>query len=295
MPAVTIVGPGRVGGALALALSANGYTIDSIIYRSRKSAAALERKLKSKPELSTLDEIDAIRSPILFITTGDSEISRVTRKLAKRVSAGTVVFHTSGSLASDVLAPFRQVGASVASFHPLASISSADLGIERFQGASFCLEGDEKAVRIGRRMVRLFGGRSFRIEPSAKVLYHTAAVTAAGHVTALFDVAVSLMERAGLTEKQAQNVLQPLLAGTAANLAVQDTASALTGTIARGDPDALSRHIEALRSSATARETAIFLELALRSLDLAEKRGVDAANIRKMRRAISVAKRDIEC
>jgi predicted short-subunit dehydrogenase-like oxidoreductase (DUF2520 family) len=211
--------------------------------------------------------------------------------LAGKVGPGTTVFHTSGALASDILAPFRDTGCAVASFHPLASVSSPDIGVQRLNGAYICIEGDAAAVRRGRTVARNIGGKPFTISPEAKTLYHAAAVCSAGHSVALFDISLSLMISAGVSRSNARRMLQPLMAGAIENLVSQDTAAALTGTFARADAAALSRQIDSLRDAASDTELEVYLALAERSLDLAEKRGADMASISKMRRRISMAKR----
>jgi predicted short-subunit dehydrogenase-like oxidoreductase (DUF2520 family) len=255
----------------------------------------LASKLKRRPNISTVREASEISSAIVYITVPDDDIAAVVDTIKEKISKRSVVFHTSGSLSSEVLAPLRRTGASVASFHPLASISKPEIGLERFKGAYFCIEGDSKAVRIGKTLARSLGGHPFRIDPPAKALYHAAAVTAAGHAVALFDIAISLMTEAGLSRSESKKVLQPLLAGSVDNLRTQDTAMALTGTFARVDVSTFERHISALKESATDLEMSIYLDLASRSLDLAAKRGADPENISKMRDYIAIAKRDIQC
>lgn len=291
MQGITIVGPGRVGGALGLSLSSKGYRIESIVYRTRRDATALAAKIKTAPELVAFDDVKFIRSAIILITVPDGEISVVVDSLAGKIDKASTIFHTSGSLSSEILDPFRRLGAAVASLHPLASVSTPESGVKRFEGAFFCVEGDRNAVRIGKRLVSKLGGRPFTIDPSAKPLYHAAAVTSSGHATALFDMALSLMTKAGLSRNMARRVLQPLLAGTVANLIEQDTPAALTGPFARVDVATFSRQIDALAASASPSEIGIYLDLAARSLDIAAKRSVDEAIITKMRRQISLAKR----
>jgi predicted short-subunit dehydrogenase-like oxidoreductase (DUF2520 family) len=137
------------------------------------------------------------------------------------------------------------------------------------------------------------GGRPLVISSLHKSLYHAAAVTAAGHVTALFDIAVAFMERSGVDRPTARKMLQPLLAGVADNLNSEDTYKALTGTYARADEGTMRRHLRALNRHATKDETLVFLELALRSLFLAEKSGADAAKLKRMRKELTVAKRSV--
>lgn len=290
MQGITLVGPGRLGGALAIALSRSGYSIDRLVYRSIGPARVAMRSISPKPKLERFDRLQAVRSPILIIATPDQTIINVSRELSNITTSKTHIFHTSGSLSSDVLEPFRRVGCPVASFHPLASISSAVTGSKKFEGAYFCVEGDPSAVRTGKIIARKLGGKPFTIRPESKTIYHAGAVCAAGHVVALFDVALSLMDLAGISREMARRMLRPLLDGTAENLINQDTAEALTGTFARADEDALDRQIHELLENASKQELDVYLSLAERSLDLAGSRGIDASAVARMRKRILLAK-----
>jgi len=279
-----------MGGALALALSRAGLRIDAILYRRTRPSQSLISKLDPKPQLISIEKVANISSPILFIATQDQELPEIPDRLAATTHPGTIVFHTSGSISSDILKPFAENGCITASFHPLASITNWSDGLERFRGAYFCLEGADKAVRTARSLIRKLGGQAFVITAADKPLYHAAAVTAAGHVTALFDVALSLMIKSGLDRQTARHVLQPLLTGVAENLSGHDTPAALTGTFARGDEATLQRHLEALKRKASHEESRIYRDLALRSIKLGEQNGLDARVANRMRRTIKIAK-----
>jgi predicted short-subunit dehydrogenase-like oxidoreductase (DUF2520 family) len=291
---ITVVGPGRLGGALALVLSHSGYKIDTLVYRSHRGIAALARQLEPSPATVRIDKLKDIASPIVIIAVQDEVMADTVRALESSIGTSSTVFHTSGSLSSDILASLRTKRRSIASLHPLASVSNWNDGQHRFRGAYFCLEGDRKAIKVGKELVKKLGGHSIIIDGEHKALYHAAALTAAGHVTALFDVGLGFMVKAGINRKTAKKMLQPLLAGVARNLSVEDTAQALTGTYARGDEGTMQRHLDALRSDATIDESIIYLELAVRSIDLAEKAGTDPARLKKMRHAIMVAKENLE-
>jgi predicted short-subunit dehydrogenase-like oxidoreductase (DUF2520 family) len=279
-----------MGGALAFALSTAGERIDRLVYRDHVPSRALIPALKFTPAVVPVGKIDTINSKILIITTQDEELPAVVKLLAGQTRSGTIVFHTSGSISSDILKPFAERRCSIASLHPLSSITNWKDGVERFPGAYFCLEGDKKAISAGKRLVKKLGGRSFSIKTTEKALYHAAAVTAAGHVTALFDIAVSLMVKTGLDRKSARKILQPLLFGVAQNLATNDTPAALTGTFARGDEETLSRHIAALKKHADKAESSIYFDLAMHSLDIAVRNGLDPKKAARMRRSIKMAK-----
>ena len=292
---ITIIGPGRLGGALALALSRSGSKVSQIVYHSRPRAKRLAAKLHPTPNLVPLGKVETIASKLVLITVPDDAITDTVNAISNAVVGVGTIFHTSGSIPSDVLAPLRANGRTVASIHPLASVSTWEDGVQRFRGSFFCVEGDPKAVTIGKRLVSQLGGRTFTIPAQNKPLYHVAALTAAGQVTALFDIAIGLMMKAGVQREMAKKLLQPLLEGVAKNLATEDTSKSLTGTYARADERTMNRHLLTLGQNATRDEIVVYLELALRSIDLAEKTGVDCSKLESMRKTLMVAKRKIEC
>lgn len=287
---VSVIGAGRLGGALALALADRGYRIENLFARNRQTAESIIDRFKSKPSIQSLADCDRISSQIIIIAVQDAEIERVAKLLVQRTQKGTFIFHTSGSLSSKILAPLAKVGCRTGSIHPLVSISDAALGARRFAGAYFCVEGEREVVKTAEKIVGDLGGQSFRIAERYKTLYHAAAVTAAGHFVALIDAAVEMLAACGLDEKEAQKILLPLVRSTLENLAAQNPARALTGTFARADVETFARHVAALEENVSAEAREIYLELGLRSLQLAAGQGADAKNIGRIREQILLAK-----
>ncbi len=273
MVSVSIIGVGRVGGALALALPKDKYTIDNLIERDESDG-----------------DMPEITSDVVFITTQDSEIVAVAESFAGKLKPGTLVFHTSGSNPSSILDVLKESGCKTGSIHPLVSISSAELGPERFRGAYFCVEGDEEAVNVGKQIVDDLGGKPFAIDTKFKTLYHASAVTACGHLVALFDAAVEMMTNVGLSDADAKEILLPLVTSTMQNLGEQTTAAALTGTFARADIETFTRHLGALNRYVSDDLLEIYLLLGERSLELAAKQGVSPERIDTLRTKVSIAK-----
>lgn len=260
-----------MGGALAIALHRAGYRIDILIDREGKDAAQIARYISPRPEIHSLDSISEISSEIVLITTPDRTIADIALWLSRRLSTrNKLVFHTSGSLSSSVLAPVAVRGRSIGSIHPLVSVSSAMTGAKSFAGAFFCVEGGPSAVKAGMRICDRLGGEPFHLSTDSKPLYHLAAVLAAGHLVALVDVAFSLMSKTGLGGEKARSVLLPLVKSTVANLESQQPVDALTGPLARGDFAVVERHLEVLSRIGSSNEREIYLDLALRSLEIGE-------------------------
>lgn len=292
MQSVSIIGMGRVGGALALALSSAGYNVENLVYRSTDTAAeAIACRITPLPQVLVFDDLQHLNSEIIFITSADPEIQAISARLTTVVPQNTFVFHTSGSLSSEILSELTAIGCETGSIHPLISISNSFLGSERFAGSFFCVEGSADAVAVAKSLVRKLQGSSFSIETKFKSLYHASAVTASGHLVALIDTAIDMLSKCGLESATAKQILMPLIKSTIENLDEQTSVQALTGTFARADIAAFDRHLASFEDNISNQTRRIYLELGDRSLDIAERRGGSADNAEKIRNAISMAKR----
>jgi len=215
-------------------------------------------------------------SSIIIVATPDDAIPGVAKDLAEafqslRVASATrrpIALHTSGAVSSRVLQPLKRQRISIGSIHPLVSISDRNGAGDPLSRAFFSLEGDPAAVRLGRRMARDLGGRSFVIDARSKPLYHAAAVMASPNLTALFDLALEMLNRCGISTRRAHQILLPLLQSTLANLAHQEPARALTGTFKRGDLATAKKHVNALDSAGLNDALQAYAVLGLHSLRL---------------------------
>jgi len=291
---ISIIGAGRLGGALALALAKKKIQIENLAARNFETVEKIAKFIEPPPKILAANDFSEITSDVILITTQDSEIESVANELAAKLKTKPTVFHTSGSLSSEILKDLRTVGCSVGSIHPLVSISDAQLGAERFANAYFCVEGDEAAIETAEKIVERLGGKSFFIAAEYKTLYHASAVTACGHLVALTDAAIEMLTKCGLKNNEAQTVLLPLIKSTVENLETQATAQALTGTFARADAGTLEKHIKILRENVSPEALEIYLQLGARSLNLAEQQNANSENIEKMRGQILLAKKNLK-
>lgn len=284
---VSIIGAGRLGTALAVALSAKGYHIESVVSRGIQSARRAALLIGPSTQSLSIRQASVIPlSKILIITTPDDAIESVSAKLAGNIKwsgRGYVALHASGALSSEALTSLRTVGFSTGSMHPLMSISDSQLGAMSLSRAHFCIEGQSPAVRAARALVRALGGKSFSIKTRDKALYHAAAVMSSGHIVALFDIATEMLTRCGLTAKQSSDVLLPLLTSTVENLAHNTPARALTGPFVRADRSTVIKHLAALRSPNERDALAAYTLLGMRSLLLGLKNGADLSNTKKIK------------
>jgi len=289
-PGISIIGAGRLGIALAISLRALGYPLEALVTRSTASAQRTAALFDAHTPVLAAKQLHQLPpSGIVIVATPDDQLPEVSKNLA-RVPAFNgrtpTVMHTSGALSSTVLSPLAKLGWHTGSLHPLLSVSDAKAAVKALPGTFWCVEGDRVAVQQARTIVRDLKGHSFSIAAENKPLYHAAAVMASGNVVAQFDVAVEMLSRSGLTRKQAQQVLLPLLESTVRNLSRSETSGALTGTFARGDLGTVLRHLEALSGKPFAEARELYRLLGGRSLTLAEANGLDPRTSKGIRRAL---------
>ena len=276
---VNIIGAGRLGTALGIALNKKGYDVISCVSRDRKKAEQSARLIGKNVLSFSSKQISLIpNADVVFITTPDDVIEQVANQLSEiypTANKPNYVFHTSGALSSGGLKSLKQQRISVGSIHPLVSISDSLSGSGMLGKGYYCIEGDKKAVALAKKIVDDLGGKSFSIETKDKALYHAAAVMACGHFVALFDLSVEMLTHCGLNSSEARQSLLPLIQSTVDNLSVSEPSKALTGTFARADLITVEKHIAALRNSNLNDAMKAYILLGLHSLELAEQNGKD--------------------
>jgi predicted short-subunit dehydrogenase-like oxidoreductase (DUF2520 family) len=220
---VRIVGPGRAGGALALALAGVGWTVREPVRHGDQLTEAAR-------------DVD-----LLVIATPDSVLEPVANEIAPCDS--TVVAHLSGAQGLDVLRAHSQRAA----LHPLTSMPTAEVGAQRLRGGAwFAVDAStDQARACVEAVVLVLGGRSFVVQDEHRAAYHAAAAIASNHVVALL----------GSAERVANAVGSPieayleLVRASIDNVEDLGVIDALTGPVARGDWATVERHRAAIDQS----------------------------------------------
>ena len=280
MKSLSIIGCGKVGRTLAaLWLKEKQVILHEVVNTSLASAKDACSFLRAGKPVAEIENLE--RAQIILIATKDNAISDVVGKLVELELNEAVVIHCSGALSSEVLAPLRVKGASIASVHPLHSFSNPEESLHKFAGTFCGIEGDGKAVSMVRPLFEAIGGVIFSLQSENKALYHAATVFASNYIVALLDVAVQCMRKSGIGDEIALKIIEPLLLRNAARVFSAGTEKSLTGPIARGDIETVEKHLDSLR-----REVPSFVSLyqelggiALRITE--EKGGLSSALLRR--------------
>jgi predicted short-subunit dehydrogenase-like oxidoreductase (DUF2520 family) len=242
---IGIVGTGRVAQTLGRLLSENGRPVAAIAGRNpgRTALAALFIGGRTTP---VTIELPALSSHVL-IAVSDRGVEPVAETLAKSGFRCGVALHTCGAKGPQALAVLENQGISCGALHPIQSFASAEQGVASVVGSSFGIDGNPEALRWASSIVALMGGRSLRISPQHRGLYHAAAVMAGSYIAALI-YAVAMLVAAGVERSTALMALAPLVRTSGENSLDLGPVEALTGPIERGDNATVLAHLEDLRS-----------------------------------------------
>lgn len=241
----SVIGCGRVGICLATFLFKKKYEPVGFFSRSKTSAQAARTAAGCGTIFDTAADC-ARAGDIVFITTPDGVIEPICNDLVQQNALGpkTIVFHLSGAHSSEILAQAKQAGAVVGSIHPLQSFTPYEPGqASPFEGINISVEGDPEAVSQGKDIAAALNAQAFAIPTESKTLYHASAVVASNYLVTLVRFALTLLMETGLREDVAFEILSPLIQGTLFNIGSRGCTRALTGPVARGDHETVSRHI----------------------------------------------------
>ncbi len=242
-----------------------------------KSIARRETKglaQRAKARLVALGKVP-LDSDLVWIAVPDDAIAATALRLARTQDwLGKIVFHSSGALTSDELAPLRKRGARVASVHP--SMTFVRGPAPQMRGVAFAVEGDPAAVRVAKRMVQDLGGITYMIKKRNKVLYHAFGSFASPLVIALMASLERVAQAAGIGPDDAKTIMVPLLRQTLRNYLQHDAASAFSGPLVRGDLVTVRRHLAELKAVPEARAVYIALaNAAVKNLPVKNRRAIE--------------------
>ncbi|MBC7363243.1 MAG: DUF2520 domain-containing protein [Candidatus Aminicenantes bacterium] len=279
----SIIGAGRVGTALAAALTAQNWNLKVIVDSVPEKARRL-RKMIGQGQASAEASQAVRRSELIFLCVTDSQIEKVVRQIVKEEVQNKYFFHTSGALSSSLLAPLKEKGARVGSFHPIQTFATETPEKNLFRGIFIGLEGQPEAVRLGLKIARTLKSQVILLSPENKPAYHLACSISSNFLVVLLSEIKDIMKSIGLDEETTLNLLTPLLNKTLHNVKKLGIEASLTGPVIRGDAETVKKHLEI-----TARFPGldrIYRAMALEALKIAEKHGLEEYRLKALKRLL---------
>ena len=208
-----IVGPGRLGHALAGALREAGIDVEGPLGRG------------ARPEAG-----------VVLLTVSDGEIGAAAAAMPPRALIG----HCSGATTLQPLGEHEGF-----SLHPLMTVPEG--GAARFAGAGCAIAGTTgRALRTAEALARALGMTPVEVADEDRAAYHAAASIAANFLVTLEGAAERLAATAGVPRA----LLVPLAEAALRNWAADGAERALTGPVARGDEATVARQRAAVEERA---------------------------------------------
>nr|WP_235603422.1 Rossmann-like and DUF2520 domain-containing protein [Thermoanaerobacter sp. YS13] len=245
---IGFVGAGVVGTSLAFLLSQNGINISGFLSRNLESAKKSAEFTQSSV-FSSYQEV-ITNSDVIIISTNDNSIPEVVNNLSqyKEMLKEKTFAHLSGALNLEVLNPLKKDENNfIMVLHPIQTCPSVSSSLELLPKSYFTLEGDEKAVEIGKEIVNKISGKYIVLNNIVRPLYHAACVVASNYLVALSKFSLLLLKESGFPFENYPDALIPLMEGTLKNIKEKGTTDALTGPIARGDVNTIKLHLENIK------------------------------------------------
>lgn len=245
---MNIIGAGNLGKTLGYLLLKQGVVkIGGICNRSLESSASAIQFIGGGNPFNSIAELPP--SDITLIATPDEIIQSSCVQLSKNslLEEGSLVFHCSGSLTSDVLESVKKKECRIMSIHPMRSFAKPELSISEYRGTYCAMEGDDDAINIVKELFEAIGSNTYKINKSNKSIYHAAGVFASNYLITISQQALVCMEEAGVPDDIAIDVITNLMKGSLANLEkTKSPVKSLTGPIKRGDVETVKKHIDSL-------------------------------------------------
>jgi predicted short-subunit dehydrogenase-like oxidoreductase (DUF2520 family) len=236
---IALVGPGRAGTTIALALLELGWRVASVAGRAPDAPSTVSAAACLGAAQTLVTDVGR-GANVVIIATPDRSIEAAARAIAPSVEPGALVFHLAGSSGIGVFSGLLELrpGVRAGALHPLQLFPSASMGIERLRGAWAAVAGDPQVGDLARAL----GMRPFALADEDRAQYHAAAVVASNHLVALLGQVERLTVACGVPFE----AFAPLVASSVADAFALGPARALTGPVSRGDLATVEKHLATL-------------------------------------------------
>lgn len=243
---VALMGAGRVGSSLALALARAGHPVPVVVDPDRGRALGVSRAVGAG-EVAERPVADPGRAGIILVAVPDGQIAPLAEELAASglLRRGQALCHTSGFVPSSEMSAARACGCHLASMHPMMSFAAPFTPLLARTPICYGLEGDAEGVKKAMELVDSLGGIPVKVPAEKKAGYHAACAMATGMVAALLGLAQRGFDEQGLSDDSLAMV-RSLASSVVENLAHGDVPGVLTGPLARGQAEVVAAHLKAL-------------------------------------------------
>ncbi len=243
---VIIIGPGKVGSSLFLAMRKNS-ALRTYLAGNKALTPELARLVPEESYIQLGKKIYTQRPDVVVFTVPDDVIKTAAGALLPFCESCSLAVHTSGAFDSSQLDILKSMGIQTGSWHPLQTFTKILLPPSIWQGITTTFEGDEEAELFISDLCRYLGCRLIPIDKRQKLAVHVASVFAANFLPALFSAGWSVLKKEDFSREQSKQLLLPLMRRSLYNIQENPPEEALSGPLQRGDRGTLQRHLDFLQ------------------------------------------------
>ncbi len=273
-PEVALIGPGRLGCAIAKRLYEAGYPLAAVISRNQTRAAEACSYIGCSTEVAAVQLKKTTTAQIILLAVPDDQIQKVAKQIRSEThfTNPMTMIHFSGCHPAQIMGSNTPL-LSLLSLHPLLPFADRQTAYMNLQQCPCALESESpQTLLLGEVLVDAIGGQPFKLDPDKKPLYHTAACVASNYLVTLLASARDLLVTCGIAEDQAIPLLLPLVQASLNNVRDFGPEQGLTGPIVRGDSGTVSNQIKSLKNGAP-ELLQLYLHLGLATVKNSHKSG----------------------
>ena len=257
-PTIALIGPGRVGSAVAKKLYAAGYRLTTVVSRSHQRAIEACQFIGCSSDLATDQFSSATSAEVLLLAVPDDQIQSVAEQIQSNCDPKKPrsLIHFSGLQPASIMQN-SNIPATLLSLHPLLPFATRENGHNSLDQCPCAIESNTpQGILLGEELATAMGGIPFTVAANKKALYHAAACISSNYLVTLIAMARDLFILCGIEKEHATPLLLPLMRATFTNVAEFGVEQGLTGPIVRGDIGTVKKHLQQLE-----KETPELLEI----------------------------------
>jgi predicted short-subunit dehydrogenase-like oxidoreductase (DUF2520 family) len=226
---VGIIGAGRVGPVLGVALAGAGHRVVAISAISEASRDRAQALLPGVPVLDVTRVIEA--SELVILAVPDAELPSLVSGLAATNTwqPGQLVVHTSPAYGIEVLRPAFEAGVIPIALHPAMSFTGTSIDVHRLADCYVAVTAPTPVLPIGQALAVELGAEPIVVPETKREAYAEAIATASEFSAAIVAQASGLLADIGV--ERPGRILAPLIRSAVDNaLATQGDVSRLMYT-----------------------------------------------------------------
>lgn len=229
MKTIVLFGAGNVASHLFKAFAASEEFKIIQIYNRRKERL---KSFKNIPVTTQISEV--VPADIYLLAVKDDAISEISKALN---SKDALVCHTSGAVPLDIFSSIERAGV----FYPLQTFSK-DKEVD-FSNIPICIESKVPSdLELLKDLANNISKMVFEISSDQRKSLHVAAVFVSNFVNFLYSQGEDICKN----NKVPFEILQPLIAETAAKIKTMRPVEAQTGPAKRNDEQVINSHLQLL-------------------------------------------------